>query len=120
MARIISAHYENEDTYARNEMLYILQNNGINAVRKIDTSSVTEKGIFALYKDTANNRFTIMTGALTEQYKYIDRRGEWVSNTGSFAGTVYTQLFYVDKSDTLPVKKQVIKGEVRELIRGTY
>jgi hypothetical protein len=58
-----------------------------------------------------------MTGSNVEPYKYIDRRGNWVSNTGSFQDTIYTQLMLLDKNGTSPIQKQVVKGEIRELIR---
>jgi hypothetical protein len=74
IARIIAIHYSNEDEYARNETLYLLQNNATNSMRKLDTSSIGEKELFYVYKDTANRRFLVMTGATAEKYKYIDRR----------------------------------------------
>lgn len=109
IARIISVHYATEDAYTRDETLTFLQSNSTNIVRKVNTKSLAENDIFYIYKDTTNKRFLVMTGATADQYKYIDSRSEWVSNTGSFESTVYTQIFLVDKNDTSPTAKQVIK-----------
>ena len=84
IARIIAIHYTTEDTYTRNETLYLLQNNSTNILRKLDTSSIAEKEIFSAYKDPSALQFRVMTGSLADKYKYIDRRNEWVSSTGSF------------------------------------
>ena len=117
IAKILSVQYAIEDDYFRSQTLFILKNNATNIVRKVDTSSVSENEIFSLYKDTTNRRYLVMTGANIETYKYIDRRGNWVSNTGSFQDVVYTRLMFLSKNITSPVQKQVVKGEIRELIR---
>jgi hypothetical protein len=84
----------------------------------VDTSGIAENETFSLHKDTLNRRYLVMTGANVEPYKFIDRRGNWVSNTGSFQDTIYIQLMLLDKNATSPVQKQVVKGEIRELIRN--
>lgn len=117
IAKILSVQYVIEDDYVRNQTLSVLQNNVSNIVKKVDTSSIAENEIFALYKDSAAKKFVVMTGSNVETYKYVDRRGNWVSNTGSFQDAIYTQLLYMDKSDASPIRKQVVKGEIRELIR---
>lgn len=117
IAKILSVQYLIEDEYVRNQTLAVLQNNVSNVVKEVDTTSIAENEIFALYKDTATKKFVVMTGANVEIYKYVDRQGSWVSNTGSFQDTIYTQLLYMDKSDASPIRKQVVKGEIRELIR---
>ena len=60
-----------------------------------------------------------MTGATNvELYKYINPRGEWISNTWSTSDTVYTRILIVEKNDSSGLKHQVVKGELRELIRA--
>ena len=117
IAKILSIQYVIEDDYVRNQTLTALQNNATNIVKKLDTSSVAENEIFAMYKDSVNRKYIVMTGSNVEIYKYIDRQGSWVSNTGSFDDTIYTQLLTIDKNDSSLLHKQIIKGEIRELIR---
>ncbi len=118
IAKILSIQYVIEDEYVRNQTLSNLQNNASNIVKKADTATIAENDVFSIFKDGVNHQFVTMTGANTSTYKYIDSRGNWVSNTGSFYGTIYTRLFFVEKNDILPTHKQIIKGEVRELIRN--
>ncbi|MDD2745362.1 MAG: hypothetical protein PHU93_02385 [Candidatus Gracilibacteria bacterium] len=117
IAKILSIQYVIEDDYVRNQTLTALQNNATNIVKKLDTSSISENEVFAMYKDSVNRKYLVMTGSNVEIYKYVDRQGTWVSNTGSFNDTIYTQLLTVDKNDSSLLRKQIIKGEIRELIR---
>lgn len=115
---ILSTNYELEDTYERNNTLFLLQNNATNIIRKLDTSLLTEKELFSVYKDTENKQFTLFTGSSVDTYKYIDAEGNHITNTGSFAGIIYARYFLIDKKDSsFGAENQVIKAAVRELIR---
>ncbi|MDD5198132.1 MAG: hypothetical protein PHN60_04725 [Candidatus Gracilibacteria bacterium] len=107
-----------EEDYAKNNTVAILQSNAENIVRKIDTSSLAEKDIFFLSKDPLTKTFQIFTGTLNEGYKYINKNGNQVTNTGSYAGTIYSRIFSVERGDSSFGKpRQVIKGGIKELIR---
>lgn len=107
-----------EEDYHKNNTLSILQYNAENIVKKTDTSSLAEKDIFYLYKNPDNKTFQIFTGASNEGYKYINRDGELVTSTGSYAGTIYSRIFRVERGDSSFGKpRQVIKGGIKELIR---
>lgn len=86
-----------EEDYAKNNTVAILQSNAENIVRKIDTSSLAEKDIFFLSKDPLTKTFQIFTGTLNEGYKYINKNGNQVTNTGSYAGTIYSRIFSVER-----------------------
>ncbi len=117
MVKMLAYHATIEEDHARNQTLRILQNNVTNVLRKIDTSGIAEKETFSVYKDRSARRFTVMTGAQVEPYRYVDRSGDWVSNTGTYQGTVYTRTILLDRNDSAPVVRQVFKAEIRELVR---
>jgi hypothetical protein len=117
IAKILSIQYTIEDDYLRNQTLFLLTNNATNIVKKVDTSNIAENETFSIYKDVLNQNFIVMTWSNVEPYKYIDRRGNWVAHTGAFQGTIYTQRMLLDKNGAFPIQKQVVKWEIRELIR---
>ncbi|OIP54484.1 hypothetical protein AUK10_00780 [Candidatus Gracilibacteria bacterium CG2_30_37_12] len=107
-----------EDDYDKSNTISLLQSSAENIVRKTDTSILSEKDIFFLYKDPASQTFQVFTGSSGEQYKYIDKNGELITNTGSYAGTIYTRVFSVERGDSSFGKpRQVIKGAIKELIK---
>ncbi|MDD2891419.1 MAG: hypothetical protein PHQ95_00450 [Candidatus Gracilibacteria bacterium] len=107
-----------EEDYDKNNTLSVLQYNAENIVRKIDTSNLSEKDVFFVYKDPLSQSFQIFTGSANEGYKYIDKNGDLVTNTGSYIGTIYTRVFSVEKGDSsFGEPRQVIKGAIKELIR---
>ena len=95
-----------------------MQSSAENIIRKTDTSSLSEKDVFFLYKDPNSQTFQVFTGSGGEQYKYIDKNGEFIPNPGSYTGTVYTRIFSVERGDSSFGKpRQVIKGSIKELIK---
>ncbi len=107
-----------EDDYDKGNTVSLLQSSTENIIRETDTSSLSEKDIFFLYKNPTSQTFQIFTGSGGEQYKYINKNGELVTNTGSYAGTIYTRIFSVERGDSSFGKpRQVIKGAIKELIK---
>ena len=99
-----------EEDYETNNAIAILQTNAENIVRNIDMSAFNEKDLFFLCKNPATQIFSAFTGTMGEQCKYIDKNGETVTNTGTFAGTVYTRIFSVEREDdSIGKPRQVIK-----------
>lgn len=86
-----------EEDYDKSNNITILQSNAENVVRKTDTSHFSEKDIFFLYKDPATKTFQVFTGAENEKYRYIDKSGDLVVDTGSYAGTVYSRIFTIER-----------------------
>lgn len=86
-----------EEDYDKNNTLSFLQSNAESIIRKVDTSRLAEKDIFFLYKDPTTQTFQAFTGSANESYKYINKYGELVTNTGSYAGTLYTRVFSVER-----------------------
>ena len=117
-ALILFQSHTIEEEYGKNNTVAILQSNTENIVRKIDTSSLAEGDIFFIHKDPETKVFSIFTGSVNEQYKYINRDGESVTNTGSNTETVYTRILTVELADSsLGKPRQVIQGGIKELIR---
>lgn len=107
-----------EEDYDKNNTVAILQTNAENIVRKADTSSLAEKDIFFLFKDPETKTFQVFTGITNEWYKYINKNGDQITDTGSYVGTVYSRIFSVERWDSSFGKpRQVIKGGIKELIR---
>ncbi|HBB27551.1 TPA: hypothetical protein DCZ36_03600 [Candidatus Gracilibacteria bacterium] len=107
-----------EEDYDKNNTVAILQSNAENIVRKMDTSNLAEKDIFFLSKDPGTKMFQVFTGTMNEGYKYINKNGDQIINTGSYAGTIYARIFSVERGDNSFGKpRQVIKGGIKELIR---
>lgn len=99
-----------EEDYDKNNSVSILQSNAENIVRKVDTSSLAENDIFYLYKEPLTQIFQVLTGSTNERYKYINRNGDLVTDTGSYAGTIYVRMFSVERGDSgLGKAKQIIK-----------
>ncbi|MDD5377210.1 MAG: hypothetical protein PHH16_03770 [Candidatus Gracilibacteria bacterium] len=117
VAMILVQNRTIEEDYDKNSTLATLQSNAESIVRKVDTSGLAEKDIFFLYKDPITKTFQIFTGTTNEGYKYINKNGDLITNTGSYAGTVYTRIFSVERGDASFGKpRQVIKGGIKELI----
>ncbi|MBP8016683.1 hypothetical protein KAZ01_01625 [Candidatus Gracilibacteria bacterium] len=116
---ILSSNYVIEDDYSRSNKILLLQYNTTNIVRALDTSFLNEGDIFYIYKDVENKNFLIKTGIGNEQYKYINEFGDNISNTGTYASTMFARMLYVQKNDTtdLGPKNQILKVGIRELIR---
>lgn len=107
-----------EEDYEKNNAIAILQSNTENIVRKADTGNLAEKDAFFLYKDPITKTFQVFTGTANDGYKYINKNGDQVVDTGSYAGTVYTRILSIEKEDaSFGEKRQVIKGGIKELIR---
>jgi hypothetical protein len=107
-----------EEDYDKKNAISLLQSNAENIVRETDTSSLSEKDIFFLYKDPNLLTFQIFTGSTNELYKYINENGDIITNTGSYAGTIYTRVFSVERGDSSIGKpRQIIKGVIKELIK---
>jgi flagellar basal body-associated protein FliL len=101
-----------DEDYKMNNTIFILQSNAENIAQKTNTSLLAEKDIFYLYKDPLSRTFQVFTGATNDRYKYINRDGEFVTNTGSsYTDTLYTRILSVEKKETTPgdVPHQVIK-----------
>jgi flagellar basal body-associated protein FliL len=86
-----------EEDYDTNNSISILQTNAENIVRKVNTSMLAEKDVFFLKKDSVTKIFQALTGSINDGYKYIDRDGNLVTNTGSYAGSIYTRIFTVER-----------------------
>lgn len=107
-----------EEDYDKNNTITILQSNAESIVRKTNTSGFAEKDVFFVYKNPVTKIFEAFTGTTNERYKYVNKNGDMVTNTGSYAGTVYTRIFTVELGDTSFGKpRQVIRGAIKELIR---
>lgn len=107
-----------EEDYAKNNTVSLLQENAESIIRKVDTSTFAEKDFFFIYKDPVAKTFQAFTGAANEQYKYIDKDGNSITNTGTFVGDLYSRIFTIERWDTgMGKSRQVIKGGIRELIR---
>ena len=118
IAMILFQNRTIEEDYGKTNTITLLQSNAETIVRKVDTSRFAEKDVFYLCKDDSTGIFTAFTGALGESCKYIDKNGDKVTNTGSFADTIYTRIFSIEKEDNSSGKpRQVIKGGIKELIR---
>ncbi len=121
LINILSSNYVIEDDYNRNNKLLILQNSTENIIKNIDTSFLTEKDIFYLYKNKDDLKFEIKIHSWTNseniKYKYIDEFWDLVFNTWSFLGKVYARILYIQRNDTtLWPQNQIIKIWLRELM----
>lgn len=105
IAMILFQNRTIEDDYGKTNHITLLQSNAETIVRKVDTSHLSEKDIFFLCKDDSTGVFAAFTGALGESCKYIDKNGDKVTNTGSFADTIYTRIFSIEKR-IIPVVNQ--------------
>ena len=118
IASVLYTSYDSEDNYDRTNALLLLQSNATSILRNVDTSAVREKETFVIYRDTSAQRFVIFTGATdVEKYRYVDKNGNYVSNTGSHIGPLYSLYFFVDKNESSFGKKnQIIKAGLKELV----
>ncbi len=116
---ILSSNYVIEDDYSRSNKILLLQYNTTNIVRALDTSFLNEWDIFYIYKDVENKNFLIKTWIWNEQYKYINEFWDNISNTWTYASTMFARMLYVQKNDTTDLwpKNQILKVWIRELIR---
>lgn len=68
---------------------------------KLDSSSVTVWEDFYLYKNTSTNNYQIFTGAWNQNYQYINKNGEYVSDIASYSWAVYSRVFVVSSRSAL-------------------
>lgn len=99
-----------EEDYNINNTVTLLQSNAENIMRKVDTSNLSDKDIFFLYKDSASQTFQVFTGTINESYKYINGNGDAVTDTGTYIETIYTRIFSLAQGDTF-------FGEPRQIIK---
>ena len=108
---LLTKNYEIEDNYNRNNTIFLLKNNASNITNKLNTNSVPEGNVFFIYKNKDVHEFQILYGTGNDMFKYINKDGELVYNTGSYTdGTIYTRIFYAEKKDASIVDgRQIIK-----------
>lgn len=76
-----------------NRDISLLKENALLIGNTINTSFVLEDEIFYVHRNTSGNTYDLYTGATNEGYKYVDERGNTISNTGSYNGTLYERTF---------------------------
>lgn len=109
-----------ESDYERNNALFYLRNNASNVVRKVDTSGIQERETFYLKKDPVARTYTVLTGSSNSALSYVNARSEQVTNTGTYEGQVFLQMFYMDKRETVAggsQSNQIIRAGIKELVR---
>jgi hypothetical protein len=118
---LLTKNYEISNDYDRNNMVFILKNNGSNILRKLDTSGSNEWEVFYIYKNPDVKEFQVIRNSSPdkEMFKYINSDWEVVVNTGSYTdGSIYTRIFFTEKKAfENGTTKQIIKWSIKELIR---
>lgn len=90
---VVSFSKETSLSYESKIFEHILQSNSDNIINKIDRSDVWEEEYFYIHKDSNNKEFEIFTGALNEEYQYIDRLGNKIENTNENIWNIYKRIF---------------------------
>lgn len=73
-----------DEDYNTNNTVFLLRTNAENIVKKLNTTSLAEKDVFYISKDSTTKTFRIFTGTTNDSYRYINSDGDLVTNTGSY------------------------------------
>lgn len=77
---------------------WILKDNSLSIVYKINTNWINEGSGFYLFKDNTSKTFMVFTWSSNIQYKYIDRYWDKIS-TGETDRNIYEREVFVEKID---------------------
>jgi hypothetical protein len=90
IVNVLTYNRDIKSGYSKKVDKLVLQTNADNIAEKLDLSLINNNETFYIYKDETNKKYKVFTWSQSENYKFIDKFWNYLTN---FEWDVYTREF---------------------------